>query len=78
MHSRFLGVRRKHRQATLVRIVLSIILVLSSLGIGKDTNSLLKGLVASLLERLGRRLEAVRGLLVQRHGELGSRLLAVD
>lgn len=78
MQSNFLDDKKKHRLGALVRIVLSIILVLSSLGIGEDTNCLLKGLVASLLERLGRRLEAIRGLLVQRHGELGSRLLAVD
>lgn len=62
----------------LVRIILSIGLIFSSLGVGEDANSLVKGLVASLLERLGRRLKVVRGLLVQRDRELGSCLLAVE
>lgn len=37
----------------LVRIILPISLVLSSLGIGKDRDSLLKRLVASLLQCRG-------------------------
>ena len=61
-----------------VRIVLSVILIFSSLGIGKGADGLFEGFVASLLKGRSRRLEVVRGLLVQCHRELGSCLLAVE
>ena len=61
----------------LIRIIFAISLILSSLGIGEDTNGLFEGFVASLLECRGRRLKVVRSLLVQCHREFGSSLLAV-
>lgn len=74
----FFAIGRSTVKRSLVRIVLAFSLVLSSLSIGKDAYCLVKGFVASLLERLSGRLEVIRSLLVQRHREFGSCLLAAE